>query len=55
MHINVEFKAHRENPERIREILTNEGADYKGRDHQIDVYFNVPKGRLKLRRRKYRK
>ena len=50
MHINVEFKAHCENPERVREILTHNGADYKGRDHQIDVYFNVPNGRLKLRK-----
>src|SRR3989344_6000695 len=50
MHINVEFKANCENPDRVREILTNEGADYKGRDHQVDVYFNVPNGRLKLRK-----
>ena len=25
-------------------------ADFKGEDHQIDTYFNVPAGRLKLRR-----
>lgn len=50
MHINVEFKAHCENPEKVREILAYEGADYKGRDHQVDVYFNVPNGRLKLRK-----
>ena len=50
MHLNVEFKARCDNPERIRAILQREGAEYKGRDHQIDVYFNVPHGRLKLRR-----
>jgi len=50
MHINVEFKAHCENPDRVRDLLEKEGADYKGRDHQADVYFNVPYGRLKLRK-----
>lgn len=50
MHINVEFKALCENPDKVREILTSQGADYKGRDHQVDVYFNVPNGRLKLRK-----
>jgi adenylate cyclase, class 2 len=50
MHKNFEFKAHCRNPDRIREILTKEGADYKGRDHQIDVYFNALYGRLKLRK-----
>jgi len=50
MHINVEFKAHCEYPARIKEILTNKGAEYKGRDHQVDIYFNVPNGRLKLRK-----
>ena len=50
MHINVEFKAHCENPDRVRDLLAKEGADYKGRDHQVDVYFNVPNGRLKLRK-----
>jgi len=50
MHINVEFKAHCKYPEKVKEILINRGADYKGRDHQIDIYFNVPYGRLKLRK-----
>jgi adenylate cyclase class 2 len=50
MHINVEFKARCNQPERIREILIGKGADYKGKDHQIDIYFNVPNGRLKLRK-----
>jgi predicted adenylyl cyclase CyaB len=50
MHINIEFKARCGEPDRVREILTKQGAEYKGRDHQIDVYFNVPNGRLKLRK-----
>ena len=50
MHINVEFKAHCYQPDRIREVLEREGAEYRGRDHQIDVYFNVQNGRLKLRK-----
>ncbi len=49
MHLNVEIKAKCSNPQRIREILESRGAEYKGLDHQIDTYFRVPKGRLKLR------
>lgn len=47
--INVEIKAHCEDPGRIRSILKKYGADFKGADHQIDTYFDVPDGRLKLR------
>ncbi len=50
MHLNVELKAHCSNPDKVRDILLEEGAEYKGRDHQVDIYFNVPHGRLKLRR-----
>lgn len=50
MFINIELKARCRDPNRVRGILTNEGADYKGRDHQVDVYFNVLHGRLKLRK-----
>lgn len=50
MHLNVEFKARCEHPERVKNILREARADYKGRDHQVDVYFNVPHGRLKLRK-----
>lgn len=48
--LNVEIKARCENPDRIRSILQDQEADFKGTDHQIDTYFNVPDGRLKLRR-----
>lgn len=49
MHLNIEIKAKCSDPQRVREILESQGAEYKGLDHQIDTYFRVPKGRLKLR------
>lgn len=48
-HVNIEIKARCSNPERIRQILEDSNAEFKGIDHQIDTYFIVPKGRLKLR------
>jgi len=48
-HINIEIKAKCTDQEKIREILKSQGADYKGTDHQIDTYFKVDNGRLKLR------
>lgn len=47
--INSEIKAMCDNHEKIRDYLLKHGADFKGTDHQIDTYFNVPIGRLKLR------
>jgi predicted adenylyl cyclase CyaB len=47
--LNVEIKARINNPEKIRDLLIELKADYKGLDHQIDTYFNVTNGRLKLR------
>jgi len=46
---NIEIKAKCNNLEKIRNILKNENALYKGLDHQIDTYFNAKIGRLKLR------
>lgn len=48
--LNIEIKARCQNPERIRSILEANNADYKGLDHQIDTYFNMSEGRLKLRK-----
>jgi adenylate cyclase class 2 len=45
----VEIKARCLNQDHIRSILNKLGSDCKGVDHQIDTYFNVPTGRLKLR------
>ena len=48
-HINIEIKARCNDHEKIREILKSNKADFKGRDRQIDTYFKVNSGRLKLR------
>lgn len=46
---NVEIKARCGDPDRIRGILRDRGADFRGTDRQTDTYFRVPSGRLKLR------
>ncbi len=48
-HISIEIKAKSENQDQIRNILLSKHAEFKGTDHQIDTYFNVTSGRLKLR------
>jgi len=48
-HVNIEIKAKSNNQDEIREILKSKSADFKGVDHQIDTYFKVNNGRLKLR------
>ncbi len=47
--INVEIKAKCDNAERVRAVLREQNARIAGTDHQIDTYFRVPEGRLKLR------
>ena len=48
MHINYEFKA-RCNTEQSESILKKMNPLFVGTDYQLDTYFNVPNGRLKLR------
>jgi len=48
-HINIEIKARTTELHRIREILKSNNADFIGVDHQVDTYFKVDSGRLKLR------
>ncbi|EKD24599.1 MAG: adenylate cyclase [uncultured bacterium (gcode 4)] len=48
-HVNIEIKAKSDNQDMIREILKSKNADFRWTDHQIDTYFNVNFGRLKLR------
>lgn len=48
-HLNVEIKARCEDLASIRTMLRQRGAEFVGEDHQIDTYFQVPDGRLKLR------
>jgi predicted adenylyl cyclase CyaB len=45
----VEIKASTTRTDEQRQRLLAKGADFKGTDHQIDHYFSVPEGRLKLR------
>lgn len=45
----VELKAQISDREPVRRLLLNNGGEYVGRYHQIDTYFKVPKGRLKVR------
>lgn len=47
--LNVEIKAKCDQPAAIRNYLQKNNAEYKGLDEQADTYFNVTKGRLKLR------
>ncbi len=47
--LNVEIKAKVKNLSEARKYLLSQNADFRGTDHQIDTYFNTPKGRLKLR------
>jgi predicted adenylyl cyclase CyaB len=46
---NIEFKARVEGLEKYEQQLVALNPLFKGKDQQIDTYFNVPKGRLKLR------
>jgi adenylate cyclase, class 2 len=48
-HLNVEFKARCADLDASRETLRRLGATGPTIDHQIDTYFVVPHGRLKLR------
>ena len=48
-YLNVEIKARCADPSFVRNYLIDHSADFKGIDEQIDTYFNVSSGRLKLR------
>ena len=49
MPINIEFKAKAKDIIALEEKLNTLNPLYKGLDHQVDTYFNVGNGRLKLR------
>lgn len=49
MLINYEFKARCSDPGRLEEKLKQLGPLFIGTDRQVDTYFHVSEGRLKLR------
>jgi predicted adenylyl cyclase CyaB len=49
MHINYEFKARCNDTGKLESKLKELDPLFIGTDHQIDTYFNIPNGRLKLR------
>lgn len=46
---NIELKARVKDLKILRNTAAKIGAAFAGKDRQIDTYFNVPEGRLKLR------
>lgn len=46
---NLELKARDRDPARSRQVCAQLGADEEGVLSQLDTYFEVPRGRLKLR------
>lgn len=49
MHVNFEFKARHQDIGEAERRLDKLHPLFVGEDHQVDTYFNVPNGRLKLR------
>lgn len=47
--LSIEIKAKVANLTKIAVLLQSKNARFVGEDHQIDTYFNVATGRLKLR------
>ncbi|HEX6915276.1 MAG TPA: class IV adenylate cyclase [Chitinophagaceae bacterium] len=50
MILNYEFKARVDDPDVMEARLQQLNPEFRGEDHQVDTYFNVPAGRLKLRK-----
>lgn len=48
--VNLELKARIADPEAARQLAAAIGATRQGTEEQVDQYFTVPAGRLKLRR-----
>ena len=47
--LNIEIKAKCPDPQKAETYLLQAGASFAGLDTQVDTYFYVPEGRLKLR------
>ncbi|MEO0340944.1 MAG: class IV adenylate cyclase [Bacteroidota bacterium] len=48
-HLNIEIKARSKDLNYVRKMLEEQQASFVGLDHQVDTYFKVANGRLKLR------
>ena len=48
-HVNFEFKARSSDIDSLEKKLLKLDPEFMGEDHQVDTYFNVKNGRLKLR------
>ena len=48
-HVNFEFKARASDIDSLEKKLLKLDPEFMGEDHQVDTYFNVKNGRLKLR------
>lgn len=48
-HLNFEFKARLQDEKHVRAVLKRLRARFVGTDHQVDTYFRVPTGRIKVR------
>ncbi|MEO6539985.1 MAG: class IV adenylate cyclase [Ferruginibacter sp.] len=47
--LNIEFKARTGKLAYMEALLLQHNPEFIGEDHQVDTYFNIPGGRLKLR------
>ncbi|HQX74497.1 MAG TPA: class IV adenylate cyclase [Chitinophagaceae bacterium] len=47
--LNFEFKAATNNLAGLETLLLQQNPVFIGEDHQVDTYFNIEKGRIKLR------
>lgn len=46
---NIELKILLKNSKEVERLLKQTGAKFQGELHQVDTYFNYPRGRLKIR------
>lgn len=47
--LNIEIKARSGSQDQMRKVLKSKRAEFRGIDHQVDTYFKVHSGILKLR------